>query len=371
MNEVNQNNLIPTGDYLRQLIGQSKVKEVDLKNILRSRGVFTGSDDKASLGSLIIKTGISPSEYIELKDNYRDKEESPKYKTKTIAWNSEENLINSVPDKIDLEKLLDDQFGVYKISHATDFTVVNGNPNHLVLNFKIRRNDLIKNFGDNFVENTGGLEIKKEDDKDFLMISTMHTAKETLQLTDRCTSSLIKHFKDEGHVQMQEAVKEIFFSDFTNINRISFLNDLVGYTDSSIGFQDTTHVHFSPDHTSGSLPSNIAWMKDKIEDTRISGQSLHATFILNDKNYHDSIKLYGVQCSYNFYINDCNDTCKILLEFSNYKNLDESELILNILMLKIDSKSDTVNKENVKKSILESFEKRKMDLYDKYATDKV
>ncbi len=56
----NEEVLLPTRDFLRQLIGQTKVKNVELKNVLRARGVFTGSDQKEVSGPIIIKTGLSP-----------------------------------------------------------------------------------------------------------------------------------------------------------------------------------------------------------------------------------------------------------------------------------------------------------------------
>ena len=63
----NEEVLLPTRDFLRQLIGQTKVKNAELKNILRARGVFTGSDQKEIIGPILIKTGLSPFEYVDLR----------------------------------------------------------------------------------------------------------------------------------------------------------------------------------------------------------------------------------------------------------------------------------------------------------------
>ena len=52
--------LLPTRDFLRQLIGQSSIKFIDIKNILRSRGVITYSSDKENAAITLIKTGLSP-----------------------------------------------------------------------------------------------------------------------------------------------------------------------------------------------------------------------------------------------------------------------------------------------------------------------
>ncbi|MBN8090761.1 hypothetical protein J0J26_22750 [Vibrio vulnificus] len=51
---------IPTGDYLRQFIGNSMIKAGDVRDILKKRGIFSSSNDKKVLGPLLVKTGISP-----------------------------------------------------------------------------------------------------------------------------------------------------------------------------------------------------------------------------------------------------------------------------------------------------------------------
>ena len=56
--------LLPTRDFLRQLMGHTMVKEASVKKILRGRGIFSGSGAKEVTAPLLIKTGISPSEYM-------------------------------------------------------------------------------------------------------------------------------------------------------------------------------------------------------------------------------------------------------------------------------------------------------------------
>lgn len=46
--------LLPTGDYLRQLIGQTNVNPSELKKLARKRGIFTSSDNKKTIGPLLI-----------------------------------------------------------------------------------------------------------------------------------------------------------------------------------------------------------------------------------------------------------------------------------------------------------------------------
>lgn len=81
----NEEVLLPTRDFLRQLIGQTKVKNVELKNVLRARGVFTGSDQKEVVGPILIKTGLSPFEYVDLRESYRTRKSHPNQKRGLLA----------------------------------------------------------------------------------------------------------------------------------------------------------------------------------------------------------------------------------------------------------------------------------------------
>jgi len=363
----NEEILLPTRDFLRQLIGQPKVKNVELKNVLRARGVFTGSDKKEVIGTILIKTGLSPFEYVELRESYRTKEETPKSKTRTISWDSKSNLLESLPEVIDPETLLNDQFGVFSVSSMSNFTALNDNPDHIYMDFEINRRDPVKNWGENIVTHSGRVEIRKSNDGKSLNISLSHTAPETVDFGNKVSSTLIKHFKGEGHIKQDDNVTIIRYADFTNELRISFLNDLtqnVRY--SMLKFVDTRDIHFSPDHSVSNPPVNIAWMKDKIEDMKMKGQGLHSTFFVSDKSIHPFIQLFGLQCDYKFEGDNCTGTCRILFEFSDKDESVGGELTLNLAMLKLEANEEGLSRSSVSKLIIESLEKYKMELYEKH-----
>lgn len=363
---MNDNTLLPTRDFLRQLIGQPKVKNTDLKSLLRNRGVFTCSDEKDAVGSVLIKTGISPSEFNELKESYRSKEESQKYKTRTITWNSDTHLIDAMPEDIDYEQLLNDKFNVLSIKKVTDFIVIGGNPNHICMDFEINRNDRIKNLGESILTHSGRIEIKCDHDEKVLNIYITHTASETKNFSNKVTSHLITYFKSNGHIDKDATVKAIKFTDFDNKGRILFLNELTQkVSDSALNFKDTKDIHLSPDNTMDNHPEIIAWMRDKIEDMKIRGSSLHSTSFVKDAELHPFIQLFGVQCEYSFKVGESSGTCQILFKFADKDDSQDSELELNLLMLKLEVNSG-ISKNELKRKILESLEKYKLQTYKKY-----
>lgn len=364
-NTNNEEVLLPTRDFLRQLIGQPKVKNTDLKNIIRSRGIFTGSDEKEVTGSILIKTGLSPSEYIDLRESYKNKEESPKSKTRTIAWNSETSLIEAIPENIDFNLLLNDQFGVFSISRISDFTAQKDNPNSIYMDFEIERTDSVKNWGENTVIHNGRVEIRRDDATNILNISTIHTAPETRDFNQKITSHLIKHFKDEGHIEKDAQVNVIKFSDFNNESRILFINELTQKASySALTFIDTKDIHFSPDNTISNPPTDIAWMRDKIDDMKIKGKDLHSTFFVSDVAFHPFIQFFGVQCDYKFSIEQSTGTCRILFEFSETDESPRSELTLNLSMLKLETNDSGLSRSDLKRKLLESLEKFKLEAYE-------
>jgi hypothetical protein len=367
----NEEVLLPTRDFLRQLIGQSKVKTKELTEVLRARGVFTGSDQKEVTGPILIKTGLSPFEYTELRESYKTKEESPKSITRTINWNSDTHLLDAIPDVVDYEALLNDQFGVFSVSSMSGFTALDDNPDHIYMDFKIERKDAVKNWGENVVVHEGRVEIRKEDGGKLLNISLTHTAPETREFGNKVAAKFIRHFKDEGHINQNEQVKVIRFFDFTNEGRVKFLNELTQKAlYSMLSFVDTKDIHFSPDHDIANPPHDIAWMKDKIEDMKMKGKGLHSTFFVSDASFHPYIQLFGVHCDYTFEGSNCSGTCRILFEFSDKEESAGSELTLNLSMLKLEANDNGASRSALKKQIIESLEKFKMEAYDLHRSKK-
>jgi len=364
--------LLPTGDYLRQLIGQTNVKAGELRSIIRNRGIFTGSDAKDVVGPIIIKTGLSPYEYTELRESYRTKEESPKSKTRSIKWGSENTLLESLPDVIDYDLLLNDQFGVCQLLNPPCFVAEGSNPDHIYMEFEIQRNDLINNWGKNTTVHKGRVEFKKSDDNMEVSLSLTHTAKETKDFGNKVADSMVKYFKDEGHIDKNEKMKTIKFSDFDNEGRVQFMNELTQKASHSIlDFIDTKDIHFSPDNLVSNPPDDLAWMKDKIEDLKLKGKGLHSTFFVNDGKYHKYIQLFGVSCDYQFISNGYSGTCRILFEFSDKDDaIKGSELTLNISLIRLELNDIGISKTKAKKNILDSMEKFKMELYDRYKLTK-
>lgn len=141
---------IPTGDYLRQFIGNTMIKPADIKCILKKRGIFSSSNDKKILGPILVKSGISPVEFEVLKESIQTKEENPKIQSRKLKWKSDDSLLEAIPHDFDFSNLIDDPFGTISIDNAPVFTAAGDGKdiNHIIAEIMIKRNDKTKNFGD-------------------------------------------------------------------------------------------------------------------------------------------------------------------------------------------------------------------------------
>lgn len=360
--------LLPTGDYLRQLLGQSKVKNKEIKNILRRRGVFNINSDKEICAPILIKTGLSPYEFFELKEAYKIKEEKNKTKTRFIDWVSDNSLLEAIPEDINHESLLNDHLGTCQLIRATDFVAVDGNPNHIRMEFEISRNDKIKNWGENVSHHEGSMEIKKDPDGKKAIISLTHTSTETKDYNNKMAGHVVDYLKRKNYVREDVKVKTINFLDFSNETRIAFFSELTQMKEHQLlKFIDTKAIKFSPDNNVNSYPKNIEWMKDKIDELKIKGKSLHSTFFIQESKFHEYIQLFGLTCKYSLSVKDISGFCEILFEFSDRNELnDEAELTLNINMLKLAANDSELSRIQIEKKIFDSLEIPKLRLYEKY-----
>lgn len=362
--------LLPTRDFLRQLIGQSSIKSTDIKNILRNRGVITYSNDKDNTAIALIKTGLSPEEFLEIKENLKTKEETPKLKTRTISWNTNQDLLDCIPENFDFFSILNDEFGTLRLSDITEFSSLNNN--HVYVEFEIERDNLISNLSKNKTYHKGRMELKLDKEDESLNISLTHTSNETMDFADRLSKKLIQKFKEDGYIKSTDEILTIKFLDFDNTSRIRFLQELsqnAKYT--ILKFKDTEDIHFSPDINISNLPEDITWMKDKIDDLKMKGRDLHSTFFFKDESIHPFIKLMGIRCNYLIEKDGITGTCKIEFEFSNDKSGMPIELILKLTVLDVETNNDDITKTKLKKSIIESFEKYKLEMYRKHRNNTI
>ncbi|HFD2063499.1 hypothetical protein I5Q96_17120 [Serratia marcescens] len=360
---------LPVGDNLKVLLSQSKVSKIEIKNILRSRGVFCSSDEKINTIPLLVKSVVSPDEFIELKENIKTKENSSKVHMRTMEWNSEETLIDAIGGYLDFSDIIDDPFCNYEISNINDFYVKDKNSDKIALDFEIVRTDLTNSWDETKQRFTGVIELDKrcgDDEKLFVNVSLGHTSHETKLISDKILRRLEKHLKEHGHIKSDSAISKIQFDHFENKERIAFLKSVAQkHLNNELYYEKIVDIEFCPDE-SKEFPESVKWLEKDIEELKLKGSLSDSIFIKN-ADLHPVLKVFRVVASYKIEDIDFDATCKISYEFPDFstKRNEVAEFLVDFKAF--NSKGNDQSKaDEIKAKILKMIEAVKISEYDKF-----
>lgn len=361
---VDIDRFLPYGEMLRGFVEQPFISKADLSNVLRQRGVFVNPNDKRETIPWIMSTLLSPDEFDQLRESQKAKEDNPKINTQTIPWASQDSLIDGVPDNFDINSVLDLEFSNFSVVGSPDFVPVNGDSDHLVLEFEVERNDYSKTWASTQNVFKGSLELQKiRSGKDVKLVVT-HTASETKYVATKTSQGLVSHFKEKGLVSKAAEVDRILFSRFDNVERVNYFLALTRDVSSSIlSFGDVVDLEFSPDSSSG-LPEGMEWMEEKIEDLRVNGKGLHETLFITDSSYHPFVHLYHMDTRYSFDYKGATGSCVISAGFPEYGKVREqaAEFEANIKSISFDASPKTISRNEISKELLHEFNRLKLEM---------
>lgn len=362
---------IPTGDYLRQFLGNQMIKPADIKDILKSRGIFSSSNDKKILAPILVRSGISPTEFESLKDSIQTKEENPKIQSRKLKWQSSENLLNAIPHDFDFSNLIDDPFGVISIDNAPVFTAAGDgkDSNHLIAEIIVKRNDKTKNFGDDVSYHKCSIELKIDDEKNMdLNIFTKHSSKESLSLVNKISRRIHSYLKSNNYVDDQP-LEKILFGNFSNESRINFLIEMAKSSAKYLYYKDMQKIHMSPDENiQGKAPDEIELFEKKVNDLMFKGKDLDSSVYLQKNEIKKYIKLCSVTSRYELDDHEHQGSCSVKIYFPDFDN--NSELLMEVENLKIQRKLPVEMKSDIKLQILKFLETKKLKLYSKHSIKK-
>jgi|AntDeeMinimDraft_5_1070356.scaffolds.fasta_scaffold01472_8 hypothetical protein len=365
----NKRFLLPYGDPLREFLSQPGITKTDIKSILRRRGVFFSDDEKVNMVPVLIKTGICPYELEELIDKVKGKEDNPKVHTQSIPWaGGDKPLLDAIPAELNIQDIIDQPFSNYKVLGAPNFKAVNGNQDHVEMEFKVERYDLTKSWDKNTSQFSGKVTLRKGHDNLDVSMSLNHTSQETKLVADKVSRRIVQNMKNEGFVNSEAEVRRIRFNDFSNSNRVAFLQDLSQkQLKEALYFKDTKDIGFRPDKKT-ELPSDISWMEDKIKNMILQGNDIHTTFFVKDKNYHRFLEVYRIEAEYSFSQEECSGDCRIVFEFSEFisRERTDAELLIRVANINFSDKISSISTNKVKEALLSQLEAAKLKLHEQY-----
>ncbi|WP_342651240.1 hypothetical protein [Pseudomonas sp. REB1044] len=360
-----ENAILPQGESLRSYLVQPFVSKGDLKTLLRRRGVFTSLQDKEQSIPALTLSLLKPSEFVELQQLYTAKEDNPKITTQIIEWAGTETLISSIPDDLDVNKVLDLDFENFKVLNAPSFYPVPGSLDAIRMDFEIERLDRSKSWADSRKRFKASIEIQKNKSKDELIVISTHTAPETKQTNRAVTKHLISHFKEHGQIAQKAKVRQIRFCDFTNAKRFDYL---LGLTRDSryatVSFVEVVDIGLVPDEEQ-SLPETLGWMEERIRGLDLRGVGLEDSDFLANAKYRTCLLIHRLDAKFRFSLLGLDGNCVISLsfpEFNNGQNRD-SEIELRIKNIDFDEPRRGLDKNEAKQMILKELEFEKIETF--------
>ncbi|HGM5583847.1 GapS4b family protein [Pseudomonas putida] len=369
MRMESENAILPQGESLRAYLVQPFVSKGDLKNLLRLRGVFTSQQDKEQTIPALTLSLIKPTEFVELQQLYTAKEDNPKTTTQIIEWAGTETLISSIPEDININRILDLDFENFKVLNAPNFYPVPGSLDAIRMDFEIERLDRSKSWADSRKRFTASIEIQKNTSKDELIVISTHTAPETKQTNRAVTQHLIKHFKAQGQITEKAKVRQIRFCDFTNVNRFDYLLGLTRYSKyATVSFEEVVDIGLVPDeeHT---LPEALEWMQERIRGLDLRGTSLEDSEFLSNPKYRPCLLIHRLDARFRFSLSGMDGHCVISLGFTDFNNGQnrDSEIELRIKKIDFDEPRRGMDKNEAKLTILRELEFEKIETFKKLA----
>ncbi|MFT6137752.1 MAG: hypothetical protein ACJAUJ_000838 [Salibacteraceae bacterium] len=367
----NEKYILPFGDALRDFLNDGSISKSDLRTLIRKRGIFVNIEEKSSYVPILVKTGITPTELLELTGNMKIRETNPKRQTQSIKCEANsDDLITAIPVDYDAQAVVKKEFSNYRLLGTPSFKRIDKNPNNIELDFEIERFDHTQTWNKNTTQFSGKVKFNKKDDTLDINISLSHTSPETKEVANKIASDYIKQLKKSGCIKSSEEVQKIRFMDFNNENRIKFLQELSQkQLNSELYFKDTKDIGFSPD-ASEDFPEKISWMQEKISNLVIQGSNLHSTFFIKDKAFHKYIQIHKVEASYSFDFAEHGGSCEISFEFPEFASKDEkdAELVIRVTRLRMRDGEPNPSKGKLKETLLSQLESKKLKLYKQYLT---
>ena len=274
---LDSNYLIPLGSELRVLLNSEHISYGEVHSALKTKGIFSGSNDKSITVPLLAATLLTPSGYSALIEASVDRDSKPKMKVSAL------DLVASNSDWITpLKQLFETDFnpfaGIENIEVIDIPGVVVDGKDKVRIPFSIVRKDFSKDWTQREIRFDGEVAIERNGGSLKLDFSSTHSSKETEIANRRMTAHISKTLKDSG----------ITFDSFTNVERIRFFKRLTGGYGRFIGKGNVNDMEISRDISGPPLPDDpqVSWMNQTVKRLKIDGEKLNDIFLISDEKYY-------------------------------------------------------------------------------------
>ena len=356
--------ILPYGEQLRGFANQKYITSSELNKILRERGVFALSSDKDYTVPLLQTLLLSPKEFDKIRESFSTREDNKKVTSSDIKWENNSQLL--VPEilSVDVNDFIKQKLPTCNLEKPIRFAPVANNPNHLKVDFSLKRNDINKSWYEQTTIFDATIEmINDNNGKGRIIIS--HTASETKELAEFIVRKQVEQYKKKGVIAQKEELRKIIFKDFSNEERFVFFFRLTNHLKSDyFNCQNIKDVSIKPED--GVLPAEIKWMEE-LNKIILSGKSLDKKDFIKENKYHKHLILWSIESSFSFNYKGEKGLFTVNFGFPDYTSKGESsEFELHIERLIPVKTIDTRTRNLLKSQLLSEMDKQKSNVYNNF-----
>lgn len=360
-----RNQILPQGDLIRQLLANSNISKAKINLLIREKGVFLGGNEKNNSIPTLMKTIISPNNFSYLYECQKNKEETEKYRNWSIKCDTDFAFSDILSDNINLHSMIKERH-TYKPNYELIGTpsFYYKDKDTAILDFNIKRNDLLSNFGKKESYHKGSVILRKNPENKQVSIQLNFTSKETKEVNDILVKVIKDRFYENSIIKSEDDVIVVKFGDFTNHSRVLFFYDFVkdfNYTT----FISITDIDIYLDEDSKS-PQELELFLKELDNLKLSGKNLQEHILLREQKYYSKLLLCSLKLRYKINYNGIEGYSTISLGFPDYtKNRDiKSEFQISIDLTLDKKHRNTKTEHDIRKKLLELFEIQKVKSYE-------
>lgn len=363
--------ILPQGDYIRQLLVKSNITNSNINALLRDKGVFLGQNQKNNSVPLIMKSIISPKDFLELYETQKTKEETVKYRTSSINCKSDFNFHDVLDNTIDLNSLIRE-----KHTYKPNYSVV-GNPNFYfedeftaIFEYQIERENLLSDWTSNKSYHKGAITLKKISETDIqISVQQDSTSKETFEVNNIIMGALKEKMLAKSIIKSNDDIITVRFNHFDNSNRIKFFYSFTSNFTIYLEFKSITDIDLYLDENIESH-EDVKIFLDEIDNLKLSGRGLQNHVLIYKEDYYPKLIFGAVKYRYKLNYNGIEGSAVVNLGFPDYVRTKDENADFQISIELILSRQDKnpANENKIRKKLLEFFEKKKIESYSKFKT---
>ena len=343
---------LPFGETLRGYLEQSFVKAADLSELLRARGVFVQTAQKEDLIPILIATLISPSEFQTLLDCRKERDLKEKTIDRTRTWKSNRSLLEAANSTVQLDKLDFESTEKCKLLGKPTISPVNGDSEHIELNFTVRRTRMALDWSNEESQFAGKVTLKKVKVAGQVVLTITHTSPETKDVAEKYAKLIEEALRSSDDIGEPSADDQILYSSFDNTQRADFFLSLTGECNhDQLKFDRLTNFEALTDRTKP-IPDSCKDLIEGFEQLRLKGE-LHNSAYCRKREIYPFVRFYRMDARFKFKVIGAEGECTIRFEFSEYgtSQNNKAEFTHEIEIHHLDEKFKHISKAAVKKPL--------------------